>query len=139
MEKNKTFNVALNILTFAIGVVGLILSLRIMAGYEDVVSSALWMVYILMIVAAGVAILFGIFGLITNLKRNIPLLIGLAGFAIIALIAYGMGSDEVIASYGPDITPQVSLLSDMGVIMSFILIGIAVLIAIVGEIARFFK
>ncbi len=137
--ENKTLNVGLNVLAFVIGIVGLFLSIRIMIGYEDVIGTALWLVYILMIVAGGVAILFGIIGLFTNLKRNMPLLMGLVGFAVIALIAYNVASDDVLRSYGPDITPQVSQLSGMGIIVMYVMLVIAVVVAILGEIMRLFK
>lgn len=137
--ENKTLNLVLNVLAFAIGIVGLFLSIRIMAGYEDVISTALWLVYILMIVAGGVAILFGLVGLFTNLRRNIPLLIGLVGFVVIALIAYNVASDEVLRSYSQDITPRTSQLSGMGIIVMYVMLIIAVITAILGEVMRLFK
>lgn len=136
--ENKTLNVVLNVLAFAIGIVGLILGIRIMSGYEDVIGTALWLVYVLMIVAGGIAILFGLIGLFTNLKRNIPVLIGLAGFVVIGLIAYNVASNEVLAGYG-DITPETSQLSGMGIMVMYTLLILAVVAAIFGEIIRLFK
>jgi hypothetical protein len=136
---NKALNTGLTVLAFVIGIVGLIMSIRIMAGYEDIIGPAIWLVFALMIVAAGVAILFGLLQLFTNLKRNISLLIGIIGFAVLALICYNLASDEVLPRYGDDITPSASQLSGMGLMVMYVLVIAAVVLAIIGEITRIFK
>jgi len=137
--ESKTLDTVLTIIAFIIGVVGLILGIRIMSGYEDVIGSAIWMVFALMIVAGGAAILFGLFGLLTNLKRNISLLIGLIAFVVLAFICYNLASDDVLRTYGEDITASTSQLSGMGLMVMYVLVIVAVALAIIGEIVRIFK
>ena len=136
---SKTLDTVLTVLAFVIGVVGLILGIRIMSGYEDVIGSAIWLVFGLMILAGGAAVLFGLIQLFTNLKRNMSLLIGLIGFAVLAFICYNLASDEVLKTYGEGITSSTSQLSGMGLMVMYVLVVGALALAIIGEIVRIFK
>ncbi len=135
----KKLDTGLTVLAFVIGIVGLILGIRIMVGYEDAISPSIWLVFALMIVAGGAAVLFGLVQLLTNLKRNISLLIGLIGFVVLAFICYSLASDEVLATYGEDVTASASQLSGMGLMVMYVLVVAAVLLAIIGEVVRIFK
>lgn len=135
----KKLDTVLTIIAFIIGIFGLILGIRIMSGYEDVISTAIWMIFALMIVAGGAAILFGLIGLLTNIKRNISLLIGLIAFVVLAFICYNLASDEVLKTYGEGVTPSTSQLSGMGLMVMYVLVVVAVALAIIGEIVRIFK
>jgi hypothetical protein len=68
--------------------------------------------------------------------------IGLAAFAVIGVISYSMATDEVLKAYeagGLVVTAAESKLSDMGLILSYIL-GAASIVAIVAaELTRAFK
>lgn len=136
---SKTLDTVLTVLAFVIGVVGLILGIRIMSGYEDVIGSAIWLVFGLMILAGGAAVLFGLIQLFTNLKRNMSLLIGLIGFAVLAFICYNLASDEVLKTYGEGITSSTSQLSGMGLMVMYVLVVGALALAIIGEVVRIFK
>jgi hypothetical protein len=137
--ESKTLDTVLTIIAFIIGILGLILGIRIMSGYEDVIGTAIWMVFALLIAAGGAAILFGLIGLLTNLKRNISLLIGLIAFVVLAFICYNLASDEVLKTYGEGITASTSQLSGMGLMVMYTLVVLAVALAIIGEIVRIFR
>lgn len=137
--ESKTLDTVLTVIAFIIGVAGLILGIRIMSGYEDVIGTAIWLVFGLMILAGGAAILFGLIQLLTNLKRNMSLLIGLIGFAVLAFICYNLASDEVLRTYGEGITSSTSQLSGMGLMVMYVLVIGALALAIIGEVVRIFK
>jgi hypothetical protein len=134
----KKLDTGLTILAFIIGIFGLILGIRIMLGYEDVIGTSIWLVFGLMIVAGGAAIIFGLVGLLTNLKRNMSLLIGIIGFAVLAFICYSIASDDVVR-YGEDISTTASQVSGAGLMIMYVLVVAAVLMAIIGEVVRIFK
>jgi len=137
MNSDK-LDTVLTAIAFVIGVVGLILGIRVMAGYEDVIGTSITLVFGLMILAGGAAIIFGLVGLLTNLKRNMSLLIGIIGFAVLAFICYSIASDD-ISRYGEDITSSASQLSGAGLMIMYVLVIGAVAMAIIGEVVRIFK
>lgn len=134
----KKLDTGLTVLAFIIGIVGLFLGVRIMVGYEDVIGTAIYMVFGLMILAGGAAIIFGLVQLLTNLKRNMSLLIGIIGFVVLAFICYSIASDDV-SNYTEDITAGASQASGAGLMLMYVLVIGAVLLAIIGEVVRIFK
>ncbi len=138
MMEEKKLSTGLTVLAFIIGVVGLVMSIMIMIGYEYVIGSAITLTLILMAIAGGAAILFGLYQLLTNIKKNVSLLVGIVGFIIIAVICYMLASDEVLRSY-KDITPTVSKVSGAGLLLMYVLLIGAVVAAVVSEVSRIFK
>jgi hypothetical protein len=136
---NKTLNTVLTVGAFAIGLIGLILCIMIMLGSEGAIDTAINLSLFLMVAAAGAAVVFGLFHFLGNIKKNMPLLIGIIGFVVLAFICYALASDEVLRSYGPDITPSTSKLSGAGLLIMYVLVGIAVFAALAGEIIKIFK
>jgi len=134
----KKLDTGLTILAFVIGIIGLILGIRIMVGYEDVIGTSIWLVFGLMILAGGAAIIFGLVQLLTNLKRNMSLLIGIIGFLVLAFICYSLASDDV-TNYAEDITTGASQASGAGLMLMYVLVIGAVALAIIGEVVRIFK
>ncbi|NEN23852.1 hypothetical protein G3O08_10100 [Cryomorpha ignava] len=137
--ENKTLDSALTIGAFIIGIIGLIMGIMIMRGNESVVGPAITLSMVVMGVAAAVAILFGLFHFLTNIKRNIPMLIGIVVFVILAIVCYTLASDTVLQSYDPGITESESKLSGAGLLIMYVLVVVAAGAAIVGEITRIFK
>lgn len=138
MDNNK-LSTGLTIMAFAIIVVGLFMSIRIMMGYEDMVGSAITLSMVLIGVAAGVAVIFGIVQLATNLKKNLSMLVGLAVFAVVAVIAYSMADDTILRSYPDGTTSTGVKFSEAGIYLMYILVVLAALTAIVAEVSRLFK
>ena len=137
--EDKKLSTGITAGAFVIGIIGFVMSIMIMVGYEYVIGPAITLTMVLMIAAAGVAILFGLYQLLTNIKKNISLLIGIVGFIILAVVCYLLASDEVLRSYGDGITPAVSKLSGAGLfLLYFLLIG-ATVAAIFSEVSRIFK
>lgn len=137
--ENKTLNTVLSIVAFLIGIIGLIMGIAIMVGYESVIGPSITLAMVVMGVAAVIAVLFGIFHFIANIKQNIPMLIGVVVFIIIAIICYNLASGEVLKNYGPDVTESASKLSGAGILLMYVMIIAAVIAALIGEISRIFK
>jgi hypothetical protein len=137
-ERDKKLRTGLTVLAFAIGIIGLILSIRIMSGYEDVVGTAITLSIVLMVLAGGVALLFGIYQLLSNIKKNMPLLAAIIGFVVLGFVCYSLASDSTVG-YQDDITATTSKLSGAGIIFMYVLILGAVGAALIGEVTRIFK
>jgi len=145
---NKKLDTILTVIAFIIGVAGIILGIVIMGtpeaehfdpGFQSLVSGTIQFTNILLIVAAAAAILFGLYYFITNIKRNIPLLIGILVFAVIAIVSYSMAGDAVPSEYVDELTPQTSKLSGAGLGVMYVLLIVALLSAVIGEVSRIFK
>jgi hypothetical protein len=137
--ENKTLDTVLTAGAFVIGVLGLILGIMIMSGNEAVIGTAITLTLVLMGIAAGVAVIFGSYFLLTNIKKNMPLLLGLVGFVVIAFICYALASDEVLRTYDDSVTASSSQLSGAGLMVMYVLILAALAAAVIGEVLRIFK
>ena len=119
--------------------VGLILCIRIILGSDSSVSSALYLVYGCMILAGGVAVIFGLVQLFSNIKNNLSLLIGIVAFVVLAFICYSIAGNELLPTYGENVTATTSQLSGAGIMLMYTLVAVAVAAAIIGEVVRLFK
>lgn len=137
--ENKTLNSVLTIGAFALGVIGLILGIMIMLGNEAVVGTAINMSMIMMAVAAGIAVIFGVIQLAGNFKKNLPMIIGAVVFIILAAICYSLASGDLMPTYEDTITASTSKLSEAGLLLMYVLVIVALIAAVVGEVTRIFK
>ena len=137
--ENKTLDSVLTIGAFILGAIGLIMGIMIMIGNESVIGPAITLSMVIMGVAAAVAILFGLFHFLTNIKRNIPMLIGIVVFVILAIVCYNLASGTVLPSYDAGITETSSKLSGAGLMVMYVLVIVAAGAAILGEVTRIFK
>lgn len=101
------------------------------------VSYALYLVY----ACLGAIILFTIWSIIQNPKRFIPSAIGIAVFAVVAMIGYAMASDAILPDLleHPDATPGSHKWGGTGIKVTFILVIIAVALIIVGSVMSIMK
>ncbi len=137
--ENKTLDTVLTIGAFIIGIIGLIMGIMIMIGNESVIGPAITLSMVVMGVAAVVAVLFGLFHFLTNIKQNIPMLIGVVVFVILAVVCYYIASDSLMPSYEADITPSASKMSGAGLMVMYVLVVVATAAALIGEVSRIFK
>lgn len=144
----KKLDTVLTIIAFVIGVTGIILGIVIGItpeaehgdpGFQSLVTGTIQFTNVLLIIGAAAAILFGLYYFATDIKKNIPLLVGVVVFVIIAIICYSVASDEVLPTYGEDITSATSRLSGAGLGVMYVLVVVAVVAALAGEIVRIFK
>jgi len=118
------------------------------------VSSAVWLCTIVAIAAVVIAVLFGVYKFISQIKKNIPQLGGILAFVLILGIAwYGMAHWD-LADYNsyrggkfieadPEknfgLTQGLLSLSDGGVWALFILIPLTIFLAVAAEVVNIFK
>lgn len=115
----------------------------IMGGWIN--TNIVW-AYILLAVGAGIAILSGIFQMVTDLKAAKKGLISLAAIVIVAIIAYSLASDTIPQFIGVDkfiadgtLTPSSVKMVDAGLIATYLLFGIAVLSIAWSSVSQIFK
>jgi len=153
--KDKAIKTTLAVVRSAIVVAGILLSVLI-AGrsvanesvaeaserYGALLDQLLYINYGVVIACAAGAILFGLGLFVLNLKQRMSTVIGLAAFAVIGVISYSMASDEVLKAYeagGLVVTAAESKLSDMGLILSYILGAVSIVAIVAAELTRAFK
>lgn len=88
-------------------------------------------------------IIFAVYKVISQPKKSINSLIGIAVMVIIAAISWSIASDEVLLSWkmsgNPDFTPENSKFSDFGLNALYITFGILILTIIYAEVSKLFK
>ncbi len=97
---------------------------------------------ILVIITAGLALIFPIINLVANPKSAKRGLFILLGIAVLIFIAYTLASNEVlkIPGYtGTDNVPGILKIAGTGLFTTYILAGLAVLSILYSEIANIFK
>ena len=97
---------------------------------------------ILVLLTAGLAVVFPIMHLISNPKSAKQFLFVLLGVAILIFIAYSLASNEVleIPGYtGKDNVPGTLKFVGTGLFLTYILSGLAVLSILFSEISNYFK
>jgi len=97
---------------------------------------------ILVILTAGLALIFPIINLVTNPKSAKSGLFILLGVVILIFIAYTLASNEVleIPGYiGKDNIPGILKIAGTGLFTTYILTGLAVLSILYSEISKYFK
>jgi hypothetical protein len=108
-------------------------------------SNLIW-AYILMVVGAGIAILAGLFHMVTDIKAAKKGLISLVFLGVVALLAYVLASDAIPQFAGVQkfindgtLTPQVAKMVDAGLYATYILLGLALLSIVFSSVTRLFK
>ena len=108
-------------------------------------SNLIW-AYILMFTGAGIAILAGLFHMITDIKAARKGLISLLFLGVVFLISYLLSSDEIPQFVGVQrfinegiLTPRVAKLVDTGLHATYILIALTILSIAFSSVSRLFK
>jgi hypothetical protein len=102
---------------------------------ESIINASIIAAYILLGLAALVAIVGPIIQLFANFKSARTTLLGIVILLIIIFIGYSMSTNESYDTVGP----FASQLIGGGIRATFILIGLAIVAAVYTEIAKFFK
>ncbi len=109
----------------------------------DFFNPAISVVILLVVVAALAAVLFGIFGLISNPKGSLKFILGFAGIAILFFILYSTAEADTgrltMLTEKFNVSDNVSKLITGGVKTVVISIGFAFIAAVVMEIMNLFK
>lgn len=143
----KGFRIGLDALVALLAVLGIILTIMAVKDYDlDPSTGALDTVINLFLIMIGicalVAIGFGAKALFSDFKNNKKALYGIAGVIVLALLGYLLASDFVKPEWltkDTPITDVVSKRSGAGLITSYLLAGVAVLLIIGLEIKNALK
>jgi len=98
--------------------------------------------YILLGITAGITILFSLYNMIINPKGAKKTLVGLAGAAVLILIAFYLADDSVLnlPHYtGGDNVPSTLKLVDTGLFTTYLLLALAFVAIIASEVSKAFK
>jgi hypothetical protein len=109
--------------------------------YLNIVYNVTLVVGVLCVAAA---VIFGIVFFFANIKKRMGMLIGIVAFLVIALVSfYGLASDEIYPALekiqDEVVTPKISQFSGGGLIMTYILGGVAVVTILWAEVSKIFK
>ena len=115
----------------------------VMVGWIN--SNLVWS-YILLCVAAGIAVISGLIHMFTDIKAAKKGLISLLFLGAIAIISYLLASDEIPQFIGVQkfinngtLTNQVARLVDAGLYATYILLALAILSILASSVNRIFK
>lgn len=163
MGAAKGINIGANVIKFAFAIVGVILAALIMFKWDaklenesDILpflDGSLWMSWIGLGICAAVAVLFGIYQFISKIGENKGGLIGLIAFAGVLAVAFGVMAKTDILDYrnyrgGKFIDSDLNYngltdfwltVSEGGVYAVYILVAIAILVAVVAEVSKIVK
>lgn len=108
-------------------------------------NNIIW-TYILLVVGAGIALLAGVFQMISDIGAAKKGLLSLGFIAVIAVVSYVMASDAIPQFIGVDkylsdgsLTPGIAKLVDAGLIATYLLFGIAILSVVWSSISNVLK
>ena len=144
----KTIGLIGTVVKVLIAVLGAIFCIAIIANSDAIEGGdkvnyldwALKITYIAMALCIGIALLFGLYFFITNIGKSKGMLFALIGFIVVMVIAYAMADDTVTNAWAAHgVTQKVSKLSSMGIWATFLLLGIAVVMALWSEVSKLIK
>lgn len=126
---------------FGIGIIGAIMFLMILSGNGDgMISAAISLSLYSIYIAAGIAVLFGVYHFATNIKDNKKGLIGIVAFILIIIVARvlakGQTTSDALLSKADE--SQI-LMTDTGLYMFYILIILTILTILFSEVSRLLK
>ena len=163
MEAAKGINIGVNVVKFTFAIVGVILAALIMFKWDaklenesDILpflDGSYWMSLVGLVICTVVAVLFGLFQFITKIGKNKGGLIGLIAFVVILAVSFGVMAKTDILDYRNirggkflDADLQYNGLTDFwltfsegGIYAVYILVAIAVLVAVVAEVSKIVK
>ncbi len=108
-------------------------------------NNIIW-TYILLVVGAGIALLSGVFHMISDIGAAKKGLLSLGFIIVIAVVSYALASDAIPQFIGVDkfiadgsLTPGIAKMVDAGLIATYLLFGIAVLSVVWSSISNVLK
>lgn len=141
----KVTGIISKVFQYGIGILGVLFFAMILLGKDSdgafisrAITLSMWAIYI----GAGIAILFGIYQFVTNLRDNKKSLIGIIAFVVIIFVANIMAKKQPVTDKllgEGKVTTADLLLTDTGLFTFYALILIAILSIVFAEVSRIFK
>ena len=140
----KVTGIVSKVFQYGIGIIGAFFFIMILSGNDAdgafisrAINLSLWSIYI----GAGIAVLFGVYQFVTNIKDNKKGLIGIVAFIVIIFVANLMAKKQPITDklLSKGVTTDDLLMTDTGLYTFYALIIIAILAILISEVTRIFK
>lgn len=111
----------------------------------DLMNGFLQGTYILIVITLLLALAFPIISLLTDFKKSIPILLSIIGLVVLFIIAYAVASGTAADARGVElfeklhVGPRESKVIGGGLILTYILVGVAVVATIASSVMSAFK
>lgn len=103
-------------------------------------DGALWITYILILLSAAAAVIYGIVNVISNPKKNMGAVLGVVVMAIVFLVAYyGFADDYVPPKFLTTVSGTESLLAGAGLMTLYAVVIVTLAAVVYAEISRILK
>jgi len=145
MDMNtKVTGIVSKVFQYGIGIIGAIFFFMILSGNDPegayisrAINLSLWSIYI----GAGIAVLFGLYQFVVNIKHNKKGLIGIIAFVVIIFVANMLAKKQPVTDklLEKGATTQDLLMTDSGLYTFYFLIIIAILAIVFSEVSRILK
>lgn len=133
------FSKIISIVLYVLMGIGAVLGILFYAGVTTE-TALIYYCYILLVIAALVAVIFPIVGIATNPKGARGALIGIGALVLVIIISYALAGNEMLPRYEGFISsPNESKWVSAGLISFYILGGLAILATIFSSINRVIK
>ena len=160
--ENKSLNIALMILKVSLVIAGIFLCAAIAVNGDPsevdstldvaaamveqdsirgIISVTIKFSVVMIIIAAGAAVVFGLLNLAKNIKKSIPTLIGFGVFALIVIISYSLTTNSIPVGFEEleDGTLSNVKLGQASMYTFGIMMVVALLAIVGGEVRRVLK
>lgn len=143
----------LGIARVAIAVIGLILCALIITSADSEMpvvealevqggklDGALWITYILILLGAAAALIYGVINVISNPKKNMGAVLGVVAMVLVfAITYYGFADDYVAPKHITTVSGTESMLAGAGLMTLYAVAVITIAAVVFAELSRLFK
>lgn len=152
--ENQGMKTGLGIARIVIAVIGVILCGLIISNADSEMpvgeamvvqggnlDGALWITYILVVLCAAAAVVYGLVNVIRNPKGNMGSVLGVVGMVVVFLIAYyGIADGSVTDKQAAEgVTSSISLMTGAGLMVLYVVTIITLVTVVWAEVSRIFK
>ena len=101
---------------------------------------ALWITYILILLSAAAAVIYGIANVISNPKRNMGAVLGVVALVLVFIISYYVFADDYVApKFITTVSGTESLVAGAGLMTLYVVTIITLGAVVYAEVSRLFK
>lgn len=103
-------------------------------------DGALWITYILILLSAAAAVVFGLMNVLRNPKKNLGAILGVVAMILVLVVAYyGFADNYVPEKFVSTVSPSVSQWTGAGLMTLYVIMVLTVVAVVYAEVNRLFK
>ena len=103
-------------------------------------DGALWITYILILLSAAAAVIYGVVNVISNPKKNMGSVLGVVALVLVFIVAYyGFADDYVAPKFSQIVSGTESLLAGAGLMTLYVVTIITLAAVVYAEVSRLLK